>query len=170
MSTIYEEIGARRAGILKAWRPLLASGPQASCPSASCQTGRFTAPVASLAGECANDVLSWLMAGRPSEEAPASLDDWGRLRAVQEGSPSRALRPIFDLKRIARDAVGAKGDADGWAAFDERVDEIALLAFDRYAESREKLFQVRRDEMRRGEGIMNSRQARDRARLKGDGR
>lgn len=170
MGTIYERIDARRAGILKAWQTRLTSGPQASCPSVSREAGRFTNPAAYLAGECADDVLAWLTGGRSTEEVPASLDDWCRLRAVQETAPSRALRPIFDLKRIVRDAVGAEGDGDGLSAFDERVDEIALLAFDRYAGSREKLFEIRRDEMRRGEGIVNSRQARDRARLKGDGR
>ncbi|WP_417134432.1 RsbRD N-terminal domain-containing protein [Rubneribacter badeniensis] len=170
MGTIYEEIGVRRAGILKAWQAQLASGPQTLCPSASRGAGRFANPVAYVAGECAKDTLAWLVDGRSAEDAPGSLGDWCRLRAVQETSPSRALRPILDLKRIVRDAVGTRGDADGLAAFDERIDEIALLAFDRYAESREKLFQVRRDEMRRGEGIVNSRQARDRARLEGDGR
>ena len=61
----------------------------------------------------------------------------------------------------------AAGDGE-LALVVERFDALGRYASDRYAESREKLNQIRLDEMQRGEGLMNRRLARDRARREGD--
>ena len=61
----------------------------------------------------------------------------------------------------------AAGDEE-LASVDERIDALGRYASDRYVESREKLNQIRLDEMQRGEGLMNRRLARERARREGD--
>ena len=78
------------------------------------------------------------------------------------------MRPLLDLKQVVRDAVGAAAGDGELALVDERIDALGRYASDRYAESREKLNQIRLDEMQRGEGLMNRRLARDRARREGD--
>ena len=75
-----------------------------------------------------------------------------RVRAVQEFTPSEALAFLFELKSVIR---GVVGEADGVALgqeelgeIDGRVDQLALLAMDIYIECRERIFEIRVNEIR----------------------
>lgn len=168
MGTVYGEIDARRSSLFKAWRACFDGGSESAFPVAAGKAGRFSNPAAYLADECASDVLAWLADAGEEADIPASVADWCRLRAVQETDQAHALRPLLDLKQVVRDAVGAAAGDGELALVDERIDALGRYASDRYAESREKLNQIRLDEMQRGEGLMNRRLARDRARREGD--
>ena len=138
MGTVYGEIDARRSSLFKAWRACFDGGSESAFPVAAGKAGRF------------------------------SVADWCRLRAVQETDQAHALRPLLDLKQVVRDAVGVAAGDEELASVDERIDALGRYASDRYVESREKLNQIRLDEMQRGEGLMNRRLARERARREGD--
>ena len=168
MDKVYGEIAARRGSLFKAWRACFDGGPEPAFPVAAGKAGRFSNPAAYLADECAGDVLAWLAGAGDEAGIPASVVDWCRLRAVQETDPSRALRPLLDLKQVVRDVLGAAAGEGELASVDGRIDALVRCASDRYAESRERLDQIRLDEMQRGEGLMNTRLARERARRKGD--
>lgn len=76
------------------------------------------------------------------------LDRVIRIRAIQDFSPSQAITFVFLLKQIVRNRLGetTPGEAvsrEDLAAFDSRVDGLALLAFDIYMQCRERLFEVR---------------------------
>ena len=165
MGTVYGEIDARRSSLFKAWRACFDGGSESAFPVAAGKAGRFSNPAAYLADECASDVLAWLADAGEEADIPASVADWCRLRAVQETDQAHALRPLLDLKQVVRDAVGVAAGDEELASVDERID---ALGRDRYVESREKLNQIRLDEMQRGEGLMNRRLARERARREGD--
>jgi hypothetical protein len=81
-----------------------------------------------------------------------ALDAIIRIRSVQEFTPSEAVGFIFELKTVIRDVIHAQSqgpqDAHDLTELESRVDQVALLAFDKYTECRERLHQVRTKEIR----------------------
>jgi hypothetical protein len=71
------------------------------------------------------------------------LEELLRIRAVQEFSASEAVSFIFFLKPLLR---GRSGHDD---RIDERIDELALMAFDAYMRCRERLLALQANESRR---------------------
>jgi len=81
------------------------------------------------------------------------------VRAVQGQRPSQALEFVFLLKRALRGVLGEAYDA----AFDERVDGLALVAFDAYVTCREEIHEIRVREARRRVGLILERFSGDQA-------
>ena len=82
------------------------------------------------------------------------LEQLMKVRAVQaEQTPSESLSFMFELKNIVRDECRKEWSADlenEWSALANRLDRMALQAFDLYMASRERLFQVRIRELKSG--------------------
>jgi hypothetical protein len=83
----------------------------------------------------------------------ASLESLTRLRAVQDFAPSRAVGFVFELKQVlrevAREASGELTRDEAWAELDARIDDWALQAFDGYVRSRQRLCDIRVNEVKR---------------------
>ena len=94
------------------------------------------------------ELFDGLLAGRPAADLTGALDGIVRIRAVQELSPSRALEFIFLLKRAVREALGDDTRAD-LTDLDAAIDRLALAAFDLYTQCKEKVHELRRNEIRR---------------------
>jgi hypothetical protein len=81
------------------------------------------------------------------------LDEIIRIRALQDFSPSRALAFIFLLKNILRqelaDEIRKENLSGEMLELESRIDGLALLGFDVYTQRREKLLDLRVDEMKR---------------------
>ena len=168
MDTVYEKIGAKGHRLFKAWRACFDGGPATAFSASAGKPGRFANPAAFLIDECVSDVLAWLATSGDEVDIPPALADWCRLRAVQETDPLRALRPLLDLKQVIRNAAGPSADSGELAELEERIDVLGRYASERYVEYRERLDQVRLEEMQRGEGFMSRRLARGRARHEGE--
>jgi len=86
------------------------------------------------------------------EEAGRILDDFVRIRAVQQFSPSHAVGFVFLVKRAVREHLSQDlTNAELWQellVFESKVDNLALLSFDLYMRCREKLFEIRATEIR----------------------
>lgn len=161
MSTVYGDIRAKRQPILKAWRAEFDGESEAGRPVFARNVNHFTDSLACLIDEATNDTFTWLVGDEEGRDIPESLVDLCRLKAVQGASPSQALGFVFVLKRAIRSSMGEsfKG-REGGAAFakvEGRIDQLALFSFDRYSEFREKLSQLRVDEILRGESLMERR-------------
>jgi hypothetical protein len=76
------------------------------------------------------------------------LHDMLSIRAVQDLAPSRALEFILELKVVARSEAGGLPE-DIRDEFDHQVDSIALAAFDVYTQCRERLSELRINEIKR---------------------
>lgn len=80
------------------------------------------------------------------------------LRAVQEFSPSQAIAPLNAVKHITREVLASEKETSGFITelydFDFAVDLAVLAAFDLYMECREKIYQIRIDEIRSGKHIL----------------
>jgi hypothetical protein len=108
-------------------------------------------PFANPVGSTTREGLSGLVAGLAKELDPEAaeghLDPIIRIRAVQNFTPAKATGFVLSLKQIGGAASDSEMQAD-LAAFDARVDQLCLLAFDIYVKCREKIFQIQANEQR----------------------
>jgi hypothetical protein len=82
-----------------------------------------------------------------------ALDSIIRIRAVQDFSPSEAVSFLLGLKSVIREELGFKtlqnGHSEEWAELDERIDGLLLLGFDMYSQCRQKIYDIRINEVKR---------------------
>ncbi len=69
-----------------------------------------------------------------------------RVRAVQDFSPSEAIRFVFSLKEIVREKTNEPSEV--YRRFYERVDRLVLAAFDCYAKCKEHIYQIQLNQIK----------------------
>ncbi len=110
------------------------------------QKDRFANPVGITIREGLSAIFEGLLEGRAAEQSASLLDPLIRIRAVQKFTPSQATGFIFLLKKIIRDTLHRKPD-NGQVApllrFEDRIDALALTAFDIYMECKEKIYDLK---------------------------
>lgn len=86
----------------------------------------------------------------------AIIDEFVKVRAVQDFSPEDAIGIIFALKPIITEVLGEslityikEHGLDEYRLLEGRIDAIALMAFGAYARSRDKMADMRIDEFKR---------------------
>jgi hypothetical protein len=76
-----------------------------------------------------------------------------KIRAVQQFTPSQALSFVFALKSVIRKVVPEASKDPRFASelteMDNRIDRLALTAFDLFMEAREEVSQLRISEVKR---------------------
>ncbi len=116
------------------------------------QKDPFANPVGNTTRQSLSALLDGLLKAPDPDAAAGHLDPIIRIRAVQNFTPSRATGFVLALKQIVREQAGkAAGDGElqaGLADFDDRVDQLCLIAFDIYVKCREKIFQIQATEQR----------------------
>lgn len=91
--------------------------------------------------------------------AQASLDQVMRICAVQNLAPSAAIRFILLLKEVLWQELQEGFEESGvgeralleFRRMENRIDELALLAFDQYMNCRQKIYDLRIQELKRGD-------------------
>lgn len=114
-------------------------------------------PFANPVGHSVRVGVRRLIEGLMDDGEPGQLHDaLGevlKIRAVQTFSPSQAVGFVFGLKRAAREALGDSAERpDARAAlvrWDQRIDDLALVAFDVYVAQREQVYTLRVNEAKR---------------------
>ncbi|PID76571.1 MAG: hypothetical protein CSB24_05945 [Deltaproteobacteria bacterium] len=80
------------------------------------------------------------------------------LRSVQEFTPSQAVAPINAVKHIVRKVLASDKETRHLASelydFDFKVDLAMLAAFDQYTASRERMYQLRVNEIKTGKSVL----------------
>jgi hypothetical protein len=83
----------------------------------------------------------------------SSLDLINKIRAVQEFTASRAVAYIFFLKTAIREEFSDQPvegrNVDEMLSLESQIDGMALLAFDSYMQCREKLFEIKCNDIKR---------------------
>lgn len=114
---------------------------------------RFRNPVGYTLKENLPELYTALLLGRASDECKRALDAIIRVRAVQDFSASQAVSFIFHLKDIARQELAGEKRIDRddsvLAAFERRIDALALLAFDLFVRCRERISEIKTNDVRR---------------------
>jgi hypothetical protein len=155
MMMLEKLLAEKRPAVLKKWYEIiLATYPDDTRKFLKSQKNRFANPVGQTISQGIEDIFQGLLHGIDTEETSAFLDNIIRIRAVQGFSPSQATAFIFDLKKVIRDEIGGeirrqKTVLDEFLLLESRIDELGLLGFDIYMKCREKLYEIRANEMRR---------------------
>lgn len=143
----------KRPAILERWLDLLfETYPAESSNFLKRKKGRFINPVGDTITQEMGSLYDELLLGWDPEKISIFLDKIVRIRAVQEFSPSKALAFIYQLKHVVREEVEQEvrneGIQEKLADFEARIDDLALLGFDLYVKCREKIFELRANEIK----------------------
>ncbi len=152
-ATLQEILLRKKSSIVEKWvQRFLSYYPSESMKFLSSQKDRFANPVGYTISSSAGAIFDELVGDGDLLVSEVLLKDVVRIRAVQEFSPSKAIRFVFDLKEIMRNEIESEARDRAWreefSDVECRIDDLALIAFDSYMESREKLFKIRIDEVK----------------------
>lgn len=121
----------------------LESYPVQSLPFLRGEQDPFRNPVGHALRENLVILVDELLGSMDKNRAEGAVDALVRMRAVQNFRPGEALRFLFDLRTVVGEVSGAVPES-----LQCRIDELALMAFDRYMSCREQLFNLRMKELR----------------------
>lgn len=153
----------KRTAVLAKWLDdVLRTYPQQTAEFLRNRKDQFANPVGHIISGGISGIFDALLSGLDSgagEKEKAGkmaefLDNIIRVRAIQDFSASQAVGFIFSLKKAVRDEIDALGQEGGLplyrqlGAFDGAVDKLALAAFDVYAGCREKIHELKANEVR----------------------
>jgi hypothetical protein len=150
MTQIETLISGHEEAIAKKWIEAALKSYQAEAASFFLkEKNRFANPVSGMLSESLTKVVEGLAGQASNDDLAERLDPAIRVRAVQDFTPAQAVSFIFSLKQIIRDVVGKKADnAEKIRQVDQKIDELALIGFNKYVECREKVFKIQAYEVR----------------------
>ncbi len=145
-------LSQKKAAILEQWRGLILNTYPDTSVFLKQEKDRFANPVGYTISLETETIYDGLLHGDNSDKFLASLDNIIRLRAVQDFSPSQAIAFIFLLKKAIRRELGGKVCEpellEALLQFESKIDELVLLALDVYTECRDKVYEIRLNELR----------------------
>ena len=113
---------------------------------------QFANPVGDTMLNGLKGLLDQLIHSMDPETITSHLDPIIRIRAVQNFSPSQATAFILSLKKVLRENLTKEHRDSSFAAefiaFESKIDQLCLMAFDIYMQCREKIFQISANETR----------------------
>ncbi len=116
------------------------------------QKNQFSNPVGHIIAEAAEKIFDAVISGNQVLEIKILLNDIIKVRAVQDFLPSKAAGFIFSLKDIIKnevqDSIKDKKSFNEFCDLLACVDRVALTAFDLYSEAREKVYQLRMNDLK----------------------
>lgn len=143
----------KKASILEKWFDvIIESYPPDTSNFLKTQSNRFANPIGSTISKGIDNIFDELLIGLNKEKTSEFLDNMVRIRAVQNFTPSQALSFIFPLKRIIREElrveIAEKQLSDEILSLESTIDSLALSAFDIYMKCREKIYDIKANEVK----------------------
>lgn len=160
----------KKAPILERWfNLLLESYPADTRNFLKKEKDRFDNPVAYEFGKGIEGIYEALLYGMDRDRVTSFLDRIIGIRAVQDFPPSGAIAFVFLLKKVIREKlereVRENGISEELIELESKIDGLALLCFDLYMKRREKLYEIRVNEVKnrvsgllRGAGLISELQ------------
>ena len=157
--TFGRRLQEKKDAIVRRWfDEALASYSDDSAAAFTRQKDPFANPIGHGLRVATRAIFERLVAGSEAEgfdtaKIDEHLHEAIKVRAVQQFSASEAVGFVFSLKDAVREELGPAA-TDGrylseLAEFDARVDRVALAAFDVFVECRERLSELRINEVKR---------------------
>ncbi|WP_147819942.1 RsbRD N-terminal domain-containing protein [Salidesulfovibrio onnuriiensis] len=116
---------------------------------------RFSNPVGAAIREATGELIDHLLQWEDADAICTSLDKMIRIRSVQDFSPSQALSFLFLFKKLLRDEYFEKlrksEELEHLLRFEAKLDNMVLLAIDIYSRSREQIYRLRVEEVKRSQ-------------------
>jgi hypothetical protein len=153
-------LAQKKSAILDRWlTTIYESYPPETAIFLRKEKDRFDNPAGYRISEGLAGLFGALLQDMEREQILTFLDEIIRIRVLQNFAPSQALAFIFLLKNVLRAELAEEIRQDNLAEelldLESRIDGLGLLAFDVYTKRREKLQEIRMDEVkRRISGVM----------------
>jgi hypothetical protein len=146
-------INDRKSVILDRWFDLsIASYPAETASFLKSKKNRFANPVGYILSQELTPILDGLLKGVEIQTIKPFLENIIRIRAVQDFSPSQALGFIFSLKEVIRQdlekEIRENRMEPSLLELENRIDALALAAFDLFMQCREKIYDLKANEMK----------------------
>ena len=149
-------LAQRKDAIVKEWLArTLQSYPDHTVRFLARERDAFRNPVGHIYADGLPALFDHLLGDADAVTIEAVLDRIIRLRAVQDFTPSQAIAFILVLKKIVREEL----PGEDLAALEEKIDQMALLAFDVFMKCREESYEIKAREARRGRYLMERMQS-----------
>jgi len=141
----------RKKKIVNSWiQDALHTYPAKSAEFFSRQKDQFANPIGATLSRELDAIFEELLLAHSSDKLSESVDAIVRFRAVQDFSPSQAVAFFWSLKRIIRREAGASvvelGLINQLLEFEDRIDQLGMLAFELYVKCREKIWELKAKE------------------------
>ncbi|MBI4688686.1 MAG: RsbRD N-terminal domain-containing protein [Nitrospirae bacterium] len=113
---------------------------------------RFTNPMGATILQGIENIFDKLLPDNDCSDIAPFLDNIIRIRAVQDFTPSQAVAFIFLLKKVIREELRQEIQEnklyEELLAFELKIDNLALSTFDIYMKCREKLYEIKANEVK----------------------
>lgn len=150
--SLSEILFAKRSNIIRQWfDEILSSYPSDTVKFLKSQRDPFSNPVGNTIREGIDNLFNELISDKPDSGLTPYLDNIIRIRAVQDFTPSEAVSFIFGLKDILRRELKDElrnGISQEYLDFENKIDNLALLAFDLFIQCREKIYELKAKEVK----------------------
>ena len=145
---LYELLVKNKSSIVSKWIKLIIDSYSIeSSKFFNMEKNQFSNPVGNIISTNAASIFDEIIDSRDFEKISLLLTDIVKIRAIQDFSPSEAVGIVFLLKRVIREELSKEINQekilDEITELEFVIDKTALIAFDLYMESREKVFQIR---------------------------
>ena len=143
----------RKSAISERWFNLIVEAHPAEASGFLKEKDRFSDPVGYTIRQETKALYEELLQGTVnSERVSTSLDNIIRIRAVQDVSPHEAIAFVFLLKKVIREEMGNEIEKRQILGelldFESSIDKMASTAFDIYVKCREKIYELRVNEVK----------------------
>jgi hypothetical protein len=143
----------RKTAIVKMWfTSTIKTYPPDTAKFLKSQKDPFANPVGRTIYHGLEGLFDELLKEMEHKNIQSFLDPIIRIRAIQNFSPSQATRFIFFLKDAVRENLLKQDpEAERFKAlllFESKIDELGLMAFDIYMKCREKIYELKANEMK----------------------
>jgi len=143
----------KKSAILKSW---MDAAVNSYAPDTAAflkgQKDPFSNPVGGTTLKGLQVLLDQLISGMDSETITSHLDPIIRIRAVQDFTPSQATAFILTLKTVLKITFKKELQDTQFChdllAFESKIDQLSLLAFDIFMQCKEKIYQIKANETR----------------------
>jgi hypothetical protein len=146
-------LSKKRSNIIKKWREVIVgSYPSGTQRFFRKEKDQFANPVGHIVDKAIEALYDEIIKDGDSDKIASCLDSIIRIRAVQDFKPSQAVSFVLQLKDVIRRALQGETPLNGLSGelqtLENRIDEIALLAFDIYSQCRQKIYEIRVNEVK----------------------
>jgi len=153
VESIPEILRRRRVSIIGNWlQQTVQTYPEQISRFLQQEKDPFRNPVGHALKEGMPVLFEQLVGDMDQAKMTAPLHDIVRVRAVQDFTASEAVAFVFLLKPVLRREISESGGAPApqdMAKVEDRIDRMALLAFDLFMQCREKIYEIKADEAKR---------------------
>ena len=144
----------KRSAISKRWfDAIIETYPTDTSGFLKNQKDQFANPVGYTVSKGIDSMLEALIEGKDPTEGIPFLNDIIKVRAIQDFTPSTAMSFVFLLKKVVREELekGIRQNqlSDALLEFESKIDDLALLSFDKYIKCREQIYKLKTDELQR---------------------